>query len=129
MIRESYAIHGKVFLDVNITDGQFDAPDDSDGAYEFYQARGVITMDTTGSPMGDLGIVAIVPIGMCQVSSVNMIATPGTIVPKGEEFGYFLFGGSDIIVLFQEGAAPKLCTQTDYLHYGEFIAWCKLKGA
>lgn len=127
LIRESYAIQGKVFLDVNLTDGQFDAPDSSEGGYEFNQARGVLTIDTTGSPYGDLGIIAVVPVGMCQVSSVHMIATQGTTVPKGEEFGYFLFGGSDIIVLFQEGVNPRLNLSTDYLHYGNFIAYCDEK--
>ena len=26
---------------------------------------------------------------------------------KGDEFGYFTFGGSDIIILFQEGSDPQ----------------------
>ncbi len=123
LIRESYAIQDQVFLEVNLEDGQFDAPDSALGGYEFNQARGVVTIDTTDSPYGDVGIVAVIPIGMAQVSSVNMIATPGTVVPKGSEFGYFLFGGSDIIVLFQDQAKAKLYTETDYLHYGNFIAY------
>lgn len=124
LVRESFAVQGKVFLDVNITDGQFDAPDSSEGGYEFLQMRGIVTIDTTDSPYGDVGIVAVIPIGMAQVSSVNMIMTPGKVVPKGEEFGYFLFGGSDIILLFQEGVDPKLYTETEYLRYGNFVAHC-----
>jgi phosphatidylserine decarboxylase len=124
IVRESYAIQGKVYLEVNVQDGQFDAPDNSEGGYEFNQARGVITIDTAGSPYGDVGVIAVIPIGMAQVSSVNMIAVPGTSVGKGEEFGYFLFGGSDIIVLFQEGAVPSLVPQSTYLHYGNAIAHC-----
>ena len=48
-----------------------------------------------------LGLVAVLPIGMAQVSSVNLTAEVGTTLHKGEEFGYFLFGGSDIIILFE----------------------------
>jgi len=122
-VKESYAIHGKVYLDVNIVDGQFDAPDNADGGYEFSQARGVITIDTSNSPYGNVGIVAVIPIGMAQVSSVNMIATVGSEALKGDEFGYFLFGGSDIIVLFQEGVNPRIYqTPSQYTHYGEPIA-------
>lgn len=123
---ESYAIQGQVYLDVNLSGGQFDAPDNAQGGYEFNQARGVVTIDTTGSPYGDVGVIAVVPVGMCQVSSVNMTAVPGTPCLKGDEFGYFLFGGSDIIVLFQEGTNPQLSTSTDYRHYGTPIANCTL---
>jgi phosphatidylserine decarboxylase len=111
VIKECFPIAGRTYLDVNITkNGQFDAPDNSEDGYEFTQARGVITIDTTSSPFGDVGIVAVVPIGMAQVSSVSMIATPGVDMPKGTQFGYFEFGGSDIILLFQEGVNPNLIT-------------------
>jgi hypothetical protein len=59
---------------------------------------------------------------MCQVSSVNMTAKPGSNVLKGDEFGYFLFGGSDIIVLLQEGVDPLINTSSDYHNYGSWIA-------
>ena len=121
-IEECYAIQGYTYLEVNLKDGQFDAPDNAENGYEFAQARGVITVDTTNSPYGDVGVVAIIPVGMCQVSSVNMIATPGATVGKGEEFGYFLFGGSDIIMLFQKGVDPKIATNDAYRHYGTDIS-------
>ncbi len=122
ILRECYPVHGLVYLDVKITDNQFNAPDSSQGGYEFSQARGIVTIDTKNSPYGDVGIVGVVPIGMCQVSSVNMTAKPGSNVLKGDEFGYFLFGGSDIIVLLQEGVDPMINTSTDYHHYGSWIA-------
>lgn len=124
VVKECYPIQGLVYLDVNITSGQFDAPDNSEGGYEFSQARGVITIDTTNSPYGNIGIVAVIPVGMCQVSSVNMIATPGSTLLKGDEFGFFLFGGSDIIVLFQEGVNPQIDTGGQYRLYGTPIANC-----
>ncbi|NVB36448.1 phosphatidylserine decarboxylase [Pseudenhygromyxa sp. WMMC2535] len=122
---ESYAISGKVYLDVDINSGQFDAPDSAQGGYEFNQARGVLTIDTAGSPYGDLGVVAVVPVGMAQVSSVRMTATPDTSCLKGDEFGYFVFGGSDIIVLFQHQTHPEIDKNTDYRRYGTPIASCK----
>ena len=132
-LKECYAVKGLTYLEVNLKDGQFDAPDNSAGdsepsnnsgnGYEFTQARGVVTIDTTNSPYGDMGIVAVIPVGMCQVSSVNMKRRPGP-VKKGDEFGYFLFGGSDIILLFQEGKAPPIDVSDTYRYYGTDINSC-----
>lgn len=51
--------------------------------------------------------MAIVPVGMCQVSSVNFedTVTVGAEVGKGDPLGYFLFGGSDIVMVFSEDHA------------------------
>jgi len=127
LLRECRAVKGLVYLDVNIADNQFDAPDSSQGGYEFAQARGIVTLDTAGSEYGDIGLVTVVPIGMAQVSSVNMTATVGSNMLKGDEFGYFLFGGSDIIVLFQEDANPQIYASNQYHHYGSTIATCDKK--
>ncbi len=123
-IQECYPIHGLTYLDVKIKNAQFDSPDNAEDGYEFAQARGVIIIDTTHSPYGNIGIVAVIPIGMCQVSSVNMTATVGSELLKGDEFGYFLFGGSDIIVLFQDGVDPYIDTNDSYRYYGSQIASC-----
>ena len=93
-VLECRAIQQNVYLDVQIQDGKFTAPDG--GGYEFTQTRGLIVFD---SP---IGLVAVLPIGMAQVSSVNMTAVVGSYLEKGDEFGYFMFGGSDIVILFQE---------------------------
>lgn len=128
VLRECYPVRGRVYLDVNLRVGQFDAPDQSQGGYEFAQARGIVTIDTTGSPYGDIGVVAVIPVGMCQVSSVNMIGTAGQPTLKGDEFGYFLFGGSDIIVLFQAGVVQSVNQDGEsYRLYGTQIAECTAK--
>ena len=104
-VKYSKAVQKRVYLEVTITDdGEYDAPDNTETGYEFTQTRGIIIIDTGG----ENGLVAIIPIGMAQVSSVNMNATKGVYLRKGEEFGYFLFGGSDIILLFQENANFQL---------------------
>ena len=122
---ECRPVAGRVFLDVALKDGQFDAPDSSTQGYEFSQARGIIIVDTAGSPYGDIGLVAAIPVGMAQVSSVNMTGTVGSQVLKGDEFGYFLFGGSDTILLFQSKANARIFeTGNDYIHYGQAVAQC-----
>ncbi len=114
MVMDCYALTGQVYLKVQIAGpnpgepgDQFQAYDLATDGYEFQQARGVLTIDTSGSPDGDIGVVTVVPIGMCQVSGVNMTHEVGKVCRKGDEFGYFTFGGSDIIILFQEGREPQ----------------------
>ncbi len=96
IVKEARKIPGRVTMDVvRRPDGSFDAVDGT--GYQFTQDRGLVVLD---SP---LGLVAVLPIGMAQVSSVNLTAQEGSTLVKGEEFGYFAFGGSDIVTLFQAG--------------------------
>ncbi len=52
-----------------------------------------------------LGLVAFVPIGMSDVSScvIGSAITPGYHVAKGEELGYFQFGGPTYCLVFRPG--------------------------
>ncbi len=82
------------------------------------QTRGIVVIDT-----GEYGMVAVIPIGMSQVSSVNFeeCVKPGNVVEKGDPLGFFLFGGSDIILLFQSGvkfesSVPGEKDSDDYEH-------------
>jgi len=56
------------------------------------------------------GLVALLPIAMSQISSVNFEKSVkvGNSVKKGDMLGYFLFGGSDIVMLFQSKVDFKL---------------------
>ena len=52
---------------------------------------------------------------MCEVSSVNFESTvvPGAEVKKGDPLGYFLFGGSDIVMIFSKDAGFTLTAEPD----------------
>lgn len=65
-----------------------------------------------------IGLVAVLPIGMSQVSSVVMTANVGTSLRKGEEVAYFQFGGSDCIMLFEAAACVSLTAQLN-VHYNQ----------
>jgi hypothetical protein len=47
-------------------------------------------------------------VGMAHVPSVMLTSVEGPHMAKGEKFGFFQFGGSDIIVLVQEGVDLRL---------------------
>lgn len=68
--------------------------------WQMIETRGAVVVDNP-----ELGLVAMLPIGMSQVSSVNFEKNlkVGGVVNNGDMLGYFLFGGSDFVILFQKG--------------------------
>ena len=97
-------VQKNVVLEVtwDVASGRY-VPVDSTG-WQFTQTRGVVVMQTLN------GLVAVIPMGMAHVSSVNFEDTvvEGARIEKGDMLGTFLFGGSDFIILFQESANFKL---------------------
>lgn len=52
----------------------------------------------------DKGEILIIPVGATMVGSLNSTFKPNTTVRKGEEMGYFAFGGSTVVILFSPNA-------------------------
>lgn len=73
--------------------------------WQSLETRGVVIMKTVAG-----ALAAIVPVGMCEVNSVNFedSVKAGAEVRKGDPLGYFLFGGSDIIMIFDRKAAFRM---------------------
>ncbi|MBD3629272.1 archaetidylserine decarboxylase [Cyclobacterium sp.] len=78
----------------------------------------------------DRGEILIIPVGATLVGSLNATFQPDSLVKKGEEMGYFTFGGSSVVLLFNsdlfeldkdliENTKNKLET---YVKMGEKIA-------
>ena len=91
---------------------------DSDAyGWQSIETRGVVILRMqTGA------LVAVVPVGMCQIASVNFedAVVPGARVQKGDGLGYFLFGGSDIIMIFSRDAHFELSARPgDHILTGE----------
>jgi len=61
-------------------------------------ARKVIPID---SPQ--FGRVMIVAVGAMMVGTIRTTVTEGQQVARGQELGYFAFGGSTLVVLFEKG--------------------------
>lgn len=114
-ILESRVVQGQAYLDVGTKDAIVEikgkeekvkvlAALDGTG-YQFVQTRGLVVID---SP---IGLVACLPMGMAQVSSVVLTAGKGVTVQKGEELGYFQFGGSDFVMVFERSSNVDLTGQ------------------
>ena len=93
--------------------------------FQMLETRGVLVMDTP-----DFGKVALVAVGVQQVSSVQWTFTnhqsPITnhqsplMLRQGDELGSFLFGGSDIVLFFEPGKAPHITPKS--IKVGDIIA-------
>ena len=123
-VLETRVILDKVFANViKEKNGDLSATDGT--GYQFSQERGLMVLD---SPVG---LVALLPIGMDFVSSCNFSVDPGDYLGKGDEFGYFLFGGSDMIMLFEFGPdaidihLPEKPTEEKFYKLGQVFGTMK----
>ena len=87
-------------------DGALENTDDV--GFQFTHTRAHIIIE---SP---IGLVAVMPVGMGHISSVVITAEEEAKLVKGDEFGYFAFGGSDIIMLFEKPVRLGAKTGTHY---------------
>ena len=89
--------------------------------FQMLETRGVLIIDTRA-----YGKIAIVPVGVQQVSSViwTFINHKSEIInhklTQGTELGKFLFGGSDVVLFFEPGRAPHISAKK--VKVGEKIA-------
>ena len=80
--------------------------------FQMLETRGVLIIDTRAH-----GKIAIVPVGVQQVSSVvwtfnnHQLPITNHQLTQGTELGKFLFGGSDVVLFFEPGRAPRITAQ------------------
>jgi phosphatidylserine decarboxylase len=80
------------------------------------------------------GHVAMVEVGATNVGSIQESFVPGRPAGKGEEKGFFSYGGSCIVTLFQHGRirfSPDLLEQTaagleTFARMGDVLGWAKV---
>lgn len=99
--------------------------------WQSIETRGCVILETA-----DYGLVALLPIGMGTVGSVNFEenVTPETMIKKGDMLGHFAFGGSDFVMIFQENVifnldAPMQEKSDSYKHIlmGERLGYLSKK--
>ena len=121
---------GGIILDIDQIGGyQYFKPFGMDigDYYDMYSVninrRGVVYVENE-----NIGLTANVYIGVADFSSVVIHGDVGTFVEKGDENGYFQYGGSTIAVLFEKDMIQEFIGEIgDPLKYGQRIAIAKLK--
>lgn len=78
---------------------------DSQGYTSAMATRAVIVIEADAAAIGQ---IACVFIGMGEVSSCMVDVVPGQRVAKGDELGYFQYGGSTICMLFEPGKVDEI---------------------
>ena len=87
--------------------------------FQMVETRACAIIDTP-----EFGLVAMLPVGMSQICSVNWLPSlhVGQQLKKGDEMGFFMFGGSDVVLIFQRGVDVNILHHGDMLLMGEAYA-------
>jgi phosphatidylserine decarboxylase len=98
----AYLQEGTYFSEADAQGAGATEPQNSQGYMAHVAARAIILIEAD-DPV--IGLVAFVAVGMSEVSSclISPDVAPGYHLAKGEELGYFQFGGSTHCVVFRPG--------------------------
>jgi len=105
-ISKAWVANGSYYLE-NYYEGFADpagadpsAPNDSQPFLSSIATRAIILIEADNP---NIGLMAIVAIGMAEVSSCEITVNPGQHVNKGDPLGMFHFGGSTHCLIFRPG--------------------------
>src|SRR5208283_1127453 len=84
-------------------------PNNSQGYIAHVATRALIFIEADNPT---IGLMCVVPIGMAEVSSCVVTVSEGQRVKKGEQVGYFQFGGSTHCLVFQPEVISEFAAQT-----------------
>jgi len=94
---KAYLVDGTYYSDAESESEGPDGLNDSQGYISAVAPRAVIVIDCDDPAIGEVGCVVT---RMAEVSSCMIEAPPGQRVRKGDELGYFQYGGSSMCLIF-----------------------------
>lgn len=97
-------IDGLMFSELHSLGFDSSAGTNSQGYETAVNTRGLVIIQSS-DPV--IGLVAVMPIGITEISSVTIQIAVGQNVQKGEELGFFSYGGSSMALVFQPGAIKR----------------------
>ena len=121
-IEKAYVQPGMFFTQ---TDAMKEDPTDQDlseGYLTNVETRAIIYIKADDP---SIGTVCVMPVGMVEISSCNLNKhiKAGAKVRKGDELGYFAYGGSTHCVLFQPGVVKRFTrSKGEFVETGQIIA-------
>lgn len=122
-VREAFVKDGLYFSQAPSEGEDWRDQEHSESYIAHVQTRAIIFIEADNK---DIGLICVMPIGMVEISSciVNDKITPGARVEKGQELGYFQFGGSTHCVLFRKGVVREFTGQEGSAYkVGQVIAF------
>ena len=105
-IVRAFVVEGTYYSEADSEGADAVEPMNSQSYLAHVAARAVILIEAE-DPV--IGLMAFVAVGMSEVSSclIGSKVTPGYHVGKGEELGYFQYGGSTYCLVFRPGAIAE----------------------
>lgn len=131
-IREAYKVNGTYFSEIDAKGTDARGPNDSHSYTTAVASRAVILIEADEPA---LGLVACVFVGMAEVSSCCIDALPGQHVAKGDELGFFQYGGNTNCLIFQPNVIRTFVPRPPYrdnvppLKVNSRLASAALRGA
>lgn len=104
VIKEIHNVEGSYYAEAASVGFDPAGPNNSQGYISHVAARALIFIESTNSK---LGTVCVIPVGMAEVSSCIISVKPGDKVKKGDQIGYFQFGGSTHCLVFKKDAIAE----------------------
>jgi len=124
-IVDAYVKDGLYFSQAESQGVDPSAQDKSQGYLTHIQTRAFIYIKAD-DPI--IGLMCFMPVGMVEVSSciIDPKIKPGYHVKKGEELGYFQYGGSTQCLIFRKGVIKKIIAEKNHFYkMGEEVAEAK----
>jgi len=124
-IKKAYVKEGTYYSATQAEGMDQGSPDLSQGYIAHTAARALIFIEADDPR---IGLLCMIPIGMSEVSSciINDLIKPGAKVSKGQELGYFQFGGSTHCLVFKKDVIKEFTVTKDtQVKMGQSIAVLK----
>ena len=103
---KAQVIKGLTFSELRSEGLDLSAGTESQGYQAMVNARGLIIIDNP-----NIGKVAVIPIGITEISSITINVSEQQEVTKGQELGWFSYGGSSMALVFENGMIETFTAQ------------------
>jgi phosphatidylserine decarboxylase len=103
-IKKAYIVPGTYYSEAQSEGYDEAGPNNSQGYITQVATRGIIFIE---SPDPVIGLMCFIAVGMSEVSTCKITVSVDQEVRKGEELGYFQFGGSTHCLIFRENVIEQ----------------------
>lgn len=108
-VRKAQVVDGLMFSEAESAGFDPSAGVLSEGYDATVNTRGLVFIESDDP---QIGMVCVVPIGITEISSVQIRVKEGDRLKKGDELGYFSYGGSSMAIVFQQSAIDHFTVPT-----------------
>lgn len=106
-IKKIHLVEGTYYAEAASEGFDSAGPNDSQGYIAHTAARALIFIQADEP----IGLMCLIPVGMAEVSSCIVTAKENSKVKKGDQIGYFQFGGSTHCLVFKKGVISQFAAQ------------------